>query len=168
MLTLLSCKQDARKASASDAITKLYMTTSQTEVESLVTELATEAFKTFCNDVSGMFGVDAECEQREISNETIPGLKKRFNKLIAVNVIESEGILNGTFQFIFDEEGLFTLGGIIAALPEETIMSNRNNASDELAEGMTDAIGEAGNHGINSRKRWVWPVKKKFCFFHTK
>jgi len=92
-----------------------------------------------------MFGVDMECEQREILSETIPGLKKRFKKLVAVNIINAEGLPDGTFQFIFDHEGLFTLGGIIVMLPEERILSNRQNASAKLAEGMVDAMGEAGN-----------------------
>ena len=129
------------------------MTTSQIEVESRVTELATQAFKAFCDDISGMFGVDMECEQREILSETIPGLKKRFKKLVAVNIINSEGILDGTFQFIFDREGLFTLGGIIAMLPEERILSNRQNASAKLAESMVDAMGEAGNLLVGSWDR---------------
>ena len=92
-----------------------------------------------------MFGVDMECEQREILSETISGLKKLFKKLVAVNIINAEGLLDGTFQFIFDHEGLFTLGGIIVMLPEERILSNRQKPSAKLAEGMVDAMGEAGN-----------------------
>lgn len=126
------------------------MAASQIEFESRVTELATQAFKAFCKDISGTFGVDTECEQREILTETIPGLKKRFKKRVAVNIIESEGLLDGTFQFIFDQEGLFTLGGIIVMLPEKRIMSNRRNASARLAENMVDAMGEAGNLLVGS------------------
>ncbi len=129
------------------------MATSQIEVETRVTELAAQAFKTFCEDISGTFGVDTECEQREILSETIPGLHKRFKKLVAVNIVDSEGLLNGTFQFIFDQEGLFTLGGIIIMLPEEKIMSNRQNASAGLAESMVDAIGETGNLLVDSWDR---------------
>ncbi|MGB2865957.1 MAG: CBS domain-containing protein [Sedimentisphaerales bacterium] len=131
----------------------LDMATSQIEVESRVTELATQAFKTFCDDISGIFGVDMECEQREIVAETVADLQKRFNKLVAVNIVDSEGLLGGTFQFIFDQEGLFTLGGIIVMLPEERIVSNRQNASAELAESMVDAIGEAGNLLVGSWDR---------------
>ena len=131
----------------------LDMATSQIEVESQVTELATQALKAFCEDASGTFGVDMECEQREIVAETVEGLRKRFKKLVAVNVIDSEGILRGTFRFIFDQEGLFTLGGIIAMLPEERIMSNRQNASSGLAESMVDAMGEAGNMLVGSWER---------------
>jgi chemotaxis protein CheY-P-specific phosphatase CheC len=99
------------------------MATSQIEVETRVTELATQAFKTFCDDISGMFGVDTECKQHEIVVETVTDLQKRFKKLVAVNIIDSEGFLGGTFQFVFDQEGLFTLGGIIVMLPEEANMT---------------------------------------------
>ena len=126
------------------------MATSQIEVETRVTELATQALKAFCEDVSGTFGVDMECEQREIVAETVTGLQKRFKKLVAVNIVDSEGLLGGTFQFVFDQEGLFTLGGIIVKLPEERIMSNRQNASPGLAESMIDAMGETGNLLVGS------------------
>ena len=129
------------------------METNQIEVESRVTELATQAFKAFCKDISGTFGVDMECERQAIAAETVAGLQKRFNKLVAVNIVDSEGLLGGTFQFIFDQEGLFTLGGIIAMLPEERIISNRQNASAGLAESMVDAMGEAGNLLVGSWDR---------------
>lgn len=126
------------------------MATLQTEVESQVTELSTEAFKAFCDDVSDMFKVDMECEQKEIVTETVAGLKKRFKKLVSINVVESEGILDGTFQLIFDHVGLFTLGGIVTELPEERIIANGKKASVKLAEGMVDAMGQAGNLLIES------------------
>jgi CBS domain-containing protein len=129
------------------------MTTSQIEVKTRVTELATQAFKAFCEEISGTFGVDTECEQREILTETIGGLQKRFKKLVAVNTIESEGLLNGTFQFIFDRKGLFTLGGIINMQPAEMIMSNIQKASAGLAKSMVDAMGEIGNLLVGSWDR---------------
>jgi len=129
------------------------MATSQIEVKSRVTELATQAFKAFCEDVSGTFGVDMECEQQTIAAETVSGLQKRFKKLVAVNIIDSQGLPGGTFRFIFDQEGLFTLGGIIAMLPEQRIMSNRQNASAGFAESMVDAMGEAGNLLVGSWDR---------------
>jgi hypothetical protein len=129
------------------------MATPQTEVESQTIELATEAFTTFCNDISGMFGVDMQCEQQEVVDETVAGLRKRFKKLVAVNIVDSEGLLNGTFQLIFDQEGLFTLGGVIVMLPEERIMANRRDASAKLAESMVDAVAEAGNLLVGSWDR---------------
>ena len=129
------------------------MATSQTEVESQVVELATEAFRVFCDDIGGMFGVGMQCEQKEVRTETVAGLKKYFKKLVAVNVVQSEGSLSGTFQLIFDQEGLFTLGGVIVMLPEQRILANRRDPSPELAVSMVDAVGEAGNFLVGSWDR---------------
>ncbi len=123
------------------------------DVESKVTELATEALEAFCEDISGMFGVDMECEQQEIAVQTVAELKKRFKKLVAVNIVDSEGVLNGTFQLVFDQEGLFTLGGVMVMLPEKRILANRKSASADLAESMVDAVGEAGNLLVGSWER---------------
>jgi CBS domain-containing protein len=121
------------------------MATSQTDVESQVIELATAAFKAFCDDIAGMFGVGVQCQQREVRAETVAGLKKCFRKLVAVNVVDARGTLEGTFQLIFDQEGLFTLGGVIVMLPEQRILTNRKDPSPELAASMVDAVAEAGN-----------------------
>ena len=121
------------------------MVISQTKLESEVAGLSAEAFDTFCNDLTGMFGVDMECTQQEVSTETVKGLKKRFKKLVAVNSVKAEGALCGTFQLIFDQEGLFTLGGVIVMLPEKRILENRKRGSDEDTKDMSDAVGEAGN-----------------------
>ena len=129
------------------------MTTSQTEIESQVIELATEAFKTFCDDIAGMFGVGVQCEQQEVRTETVAGLKKCFKKLVAVNVVDATGALEGTFQLIFDQEGLFTLGGVIVMLPEQRILANRRDPSPQLAASMVDAVGEAGNLLVGSWDR---------------
>ena len=126
------------------------MVTIQTEVEPRIVELSTEVLKVFCDDISQTFGVDTECEQKEITTETVAGLKKRFKKLVSINVVESEGILDGTFQLIFDHVGLFTLGGIVTELSEERIIANGKKASVKLAEGMVDAMGQAGNLLIES------------------
>jgi CBS domain-containing protein len=141
------------------------MATSQTEVESQVAELATEAFNIFCDDIGGMFGVGMQCEQKEVRSETVQGLKKRFKKLVAVNVVQSEGSLSGTFQLIFDQEGLFTLGGIIVMLPEQRILANRRDPSPELAASMVDAVAEAGNLLVGSWDRVFREGLKKHGHF---
>ena len=125
----------------------------QTELESQVAELTAEAFEAFCEDISGMFGVEMACQQKEVCPETVEGLKKRFKKLTAVNVVNSEGSLQGTFHLIFDQEGLFTLGGVIVMMPENTIMANRKDASAQLAASMVDAVSEAGNLLVGSWDR---------------
>ena len=122
-----------------------HMETSQVEVESQAIELATQALKAFCGEISGMFGVDMDFQRREIAAETVAGLQKRFKKPVAVNIVDSEGALSGTFQFVFDHEGLFILGGITTMQSEEMILANRNDTSPELAGSMVNAMSEAGN-----------------------
>lgn len=129
------------------------MAVSQTEIESQAVELSEEAFKTFCNDLAGMFGIEIECSRQEICEENIQVLKKRFNKLAAVNTVDSDGILNGSFQLIFDQEGMFTLGGVIIMLPEERILENRKRGTIEDNAGMLDSIGELGNLLVGSWDR---------------
>ncbi|MHC4569892.1 MAG: CBS domain-containing protein [Planctomycetota bacterium] len=116
-------------------------------------ELATESLEAFCEDISAMFGVEMECREQEVSTETVAKLKERFKRLVAVNIVDSEGILNGTFQLIFDQEGLFTLGGVMVMLPEKRILANMKDGSADLAESMVDAVGEAGNLLVGAWER---------------
>lgn len=136
------------------------MVASQTEVESQTTvELSAEVFDAFCEDISDMFSVEVKCNRQQAANETVKSLKKRFKKLTAVNSIKAEGALDGTFQLIFDQEGLFTLGGVIFMLPEEEILKNRKRGSAKSAENMTDAITEAGSVMLRS---WEKVFRKRF------
>jgi CBS domain-containing protein len=129
------------------------MATSQTEIESQAVELSAEAFEAFCNDISGMFGVDMACEQQEVSIVTIKDLKKHFKKLTAVNSVKAEGVVDGTFQLIFDQGGLFTLSGVIVMMPENRIREEIKNGTVKDTEAMNDTIGEAGNLLVGSWDR---------------
>ena len=135
------------------------MAISQTEIELRSIELSAEAFKTFCEDISGTFGVHIQCNQQQVVAETITGLEERFKKLAAVYCVKTEGALDGTLQFVFDREGLFTLAGIILSMPEQKILENREHGSLKDADGMSDAIGETGDlmaHGRGcSMKSWT-------------
>lgn len=121
------------------------MAISQTEIELRSIELSAEAFKTFCEDISGTFGVHIQCNQQQVVAETVTGLEERFKKLAAVYCVKTEGALDGTLQFVFDREGLFTLAGIILSMPEQKILENREHGSLKDADGMSDAIGETGH-----------------------
>ena len=121
------------------------MTTTQTKVESQIVESSAKALGTFCDDISQMFSVDMSCNQLEHATETVRDLKRRFEKLVAVISVKSEGLLEGTFHFIFDTKGLFTLPGVIIMLPEKRILDNGKYGSAEDAENMSDTMGEAGN-----------------------
>ena len=116
-----------------------------TEIESEVIELSREAFGAFCDDISGMFGVDMECKQQEVTSETVKGLKKRFKKLTAVNIVRAEGVLDGTFQLVFDQRGLFITSGVVVMLPENRILEEMKHGSVRDVESMNDAIKEVGN-----------------------
>lgn len=121
------------------------MITSQTEIESRVIELSAEAFEAFCEDISGMFDVDMQCSQQEVASETVKGLKKRFKKLVAVNSVKTEGVLDGTFQLVFNQGGLFTISGVVVMMPENRIIEEIKRGSIKDAEAMNDAVGEVGN-----------------------
>ncbi len=121
------------------------MAAAPTEIQSQAIELATEAFEAFCEDISGMFGVDIECVPQEVDSVTVKDLKKRFKKLLAVNIVKAKGVLNGTFQLIFDQGGLFTLSGVIVMLPENRILEEIKRGSIKDVESMNDAVKEAGN-----------------------
>lgn len=129
------------------------MTATQTELELGIVELATEAFESFCEDISGMFGIDVECTQQQFSNKNAKGLKKIFKKLSAVNTVKAEGALNGNFHLVFDKEGLFTLAGVIVMLPEQRILDMIKQGSEHEAKDMSDAIGEMGNLLVGSWDR---------------
>lgn len=121
------------------------MATSQTEIRSPAIELSAEAFNVFCEGISGMFGVNIQCDQQQAVAATIPGLEERFKNLVAVDCVRAEGALEGTLQFVFDREGLFTLAGIVLSMPEQKTLENTEHGSLEDAEGLSDAIREIGH-----------------------
>ena len=121
------------------------MVISQTELKSEVIELSTKAFETFYKDISDMFSVKIGCVQKEVSEGTINDIRKHFGGFIAVNTVKAEGALDGTFQLIFDQEGLSTLAGVLIMLPEQQILENRTNNSVEYTKELSDALAEAGN-----------------------
>jgi CBS domain-containing protein len=129
------------------------MAAPQTDIKSQAIELATKAFGAFSEDISSMFEVDMKCTSKGVCTETIKGLSQKFKKLAAVNCIKSEGILNGTFQIVFDKEGLFTLAGVIVMLPKQRILDDRKRDSIKEAEYVADAIKEAGNLLVGSWDR---------------
>ncbi len=126
------------------------MATSLTDVQSRTIDLSAEAFDAFCHDISGMFDVTMECDQQENTVETVKSLTERFKKLIAVNSVKAEGALDGTFQLIFDQEGLFILSGIIVMLPKTNILQNIKRGTITDMDGMTDAVKEVGNMLVGS------------------
>lgn len=129
------------------------MAAPQTDIKSQAIKLATKAFGAFSEDISGMFEVNMKCTSKGVCTETVKRLSTKFKELAAVNSIKSEGILNETFQIVFDKEGLFTLAGVIVMLPKQKILEGSEHGSIKEAEGMADAIKEAGNLLVGSWDR---------------
>jgi CBS domain-containing protein len=121
--------------------------------ETRAIELSTEAFNAFCEDISGMFNVDMKCIPQNACIETIDNLKKRFKKLSAVNIVKTEGILQGSFYLIFDQGGLFTLSGVVVMLPENRILEEIKRGTIKDVESMNDAVREIGNLCVGSWDR---------------
>jgi len=129
------------------------MATSLTDVQSRTVELSAEAFDAFCHDISGMFNVAMECKQQQNTVETAKSLSERFKRIIAVNSVKAEGALDGAFQLIFDQEGLFILSGIILMLPKTNTLQNIKRGTITDIDGMTDAVKEVGNLLVGSCDR---------------
>jgi len=121
------------------------MAPSQTEIESRVIELAEKSFKTFCGDISGMFGVDTVCSRQQVGPETLNGLKTRFKDFVLVYSVKAEGELDGTFQLVFDPQGLFILAGVVAMHPEHLILEDVKSASLEKAQQLGNILTEVGD-----------------------
>jgi len=140
------------------------MSTTTTEIQSQVTELATEAFKAFCSDIAAMFGLKVECKKRDVSSMAVESLKERFRTPASVSAVKSNGALQGTFGLVFGKGGLFTLAGAVA-MPEQMtsllekcfgpqkVMDNIKKGTIKEAEQVRDAISEAGNLMVGSWDR---------------
>ena len=107
-------------------------------------KLSEESFKTFCDDISGMFGVNMQCNQQQVAIETLAGLKKHFKELVSVHCVKAQGALEGTFHLVFDKDGLFALAGVINMHPEQAILENIKLGSLEKAKDMSGVLTEVG------------------------
>lgn len=129
------------------------MATSQTEIQSQVIALSSDASEAFCEDISGMFDINMESQHGDVRIETASCLSKKFKKVAAIISVRATGILDGVFRIIFDKEGLFTLGGTIVMQPEPKILESRKRGSIDDAKNLSDAFGEIGNLFVGSWDR---------------
>jgi CBS domain-containing protein len=120
------------------------MSPSQKELESSVIALAEKSFQTFCDDISGMFGIDMACSPQDATPETINGLQTRFKDLAVVYSVKAEGTLDGTFQLVLDQQGLFILAGVVAMHPEQMILEDTQFGSLEKARKASNVLKEVG------------------------
>lgn len=129
------------------------MASATIDITSQVSRLSDNSFQAFCDDMAGMFDVDMQCDCRQAAVGPVAGLREHFKKLAAVHVIKADGILNGSFYLVFDQGGLFTLGGVIVMLPEQRILEVVRRGALPDAEGLQDAVREAGNLLVGSWDR---------------
>jgi CBS domain-containing protein len=120
------------------------MPPSKKELESSVIALAEKSFQTFCDDISGMFGIDMACTPQNVTPETVNGLQTRFKDLAVVYSVRAEGPLDCTFQLVVDRQGLFILAGVVAMHPEQMIMEDAQFGSLEKAQKAGNVIKEIG------------------------
>ncbi len=132
------------------------MASSQTEIESQIIELAEKSFKTFCGDISDMFGMDMDCNRQEVKHETVDDLQMRFENLAVVYSVKYESakdLLDGTFQMLFDRKGLFILAGVVAMQPGEMILEDITTGSLKKAEKASNVLNEVGTALVGSWDR---------------
>ena len=109
-----------------------------------LTELSEESFKTFCDDISGMFGVNINCNRQQVAVETPEGLKKHFKEPVSVHCVKAEGTLEGVFHLAIDRDGLFTLAGVVSMHSEQMTLENIRLGSLEKARDMSNILTEVG------------------------
>jgi len=121
----------------------------------VVTKLLADSFKTFCNDISGMFGVNIVCKQQPgfVGDETLDGLRKHFKEPVSIHCVKAEGAIEDIFYLVFDRGGLFTLAGIVNMHPEQTILKEINSGSLESAKNTSNVLAEVGQALVGSWDR---------------
>lgn len=124
--------------------------------EQLVASLDTlslHAFEAFCEDIAAMFGNTAECTQDSAGHGALSDLKRQFKKLAAVNQVQTQGVMDGTFQILLDQAGLFVLAGVFVMLPEKRVLETIRSGTLKDADYINDAIKEVGNLLVGSWDR---------------
>ena len=129
------------------------MTTLAPDIIARTTELTDTAFDSFCEDIAGMFGIELKCERRQASLETVQSLNTHFKKLAAVHVVQGRGALDGQFQLMFDQGGLFILSGVVVMLPQSRILEEVKRGTTESVEHLKDSAQEVGNLLVGSWDR---------------
>ena len=116
--------------------------------------LTSQAFEAFCEDITAMFGNAADCSVLKAGQGTLKSeLKGDFKKLAAVNQVQAVGAVDGTFQLLLDQAGLFVLAGVFVMLPEKRITETIRAGTLTDADYLNDAIKEVGNLLVGSWDR---------------
>lgn len=123
------------------------------ELEKTITDLSDEAFNIFLDDIATMFDVGTSGSQIEASKTTLSELKKKYRQKCGIWSVSGQGVVNGEFFLLANNEGLFTLAGTFVMQPEQIILQNRTRGNAETATDLGDAIGEVGNLMVGSWDR---------------
>ncbi len=116
--------------------------------------LTLQAFEAFCEDITAMFGNAADCSALKAGQGALKSeLKGDFKKLAAVNQVQAVGAVDGTFQLLLDQAGLFILAGVFVMLPEKRITETIRAGTLTDADYLNDAIKEVGNLLVGSWDR---------------
>lgn len=129
------------------------MTADTAQIADSLEPLTLHSFEGFCEDIASMFGNAAECAPVSAGQGPVAGLKTEFKKLASVNQVQTLGILNGTFQLLLDQAGLFVLAGVFVMLPEKRILETIRTGTLKDADYINDAIKEVGNLLVGSWDR---------------
>ncbi|HUV41466.1 MAG TPA: hypothetical protein VMW23_06750, partial [Sedimentisphaerales bacterium] len=121
------------------------MTTSETISESKAVELSAESLKAFCQHIERKFGTHVNWRQKEVISGSIDRFEDHFKNLVAVSSIESHGVLEAGFGVLFDQRGLFIVGGVMLTVAQEKIAENARNGSTEAAEATNEGLKRAGD-----------------------
>jgi len=125
----------------------------QSTLQSRIIDLASEALTSFCDDMSGMFGVHMSCEQVNVNEDARAEIEESYKTLGAVYSVKVSGTLNDDFQILVDKPGLFTITGVVVMLPKSRILSSAKRGTLADAHEISDAVGEVGNLMIGSWDR---------------
>ena len=129
------------------------MATDIAQLAASLESLTLHSYEAFCEDIASMFGNAAECAADSAGQGNLADLKKDFKKLASVNQVQTLGVLDGTFQLLLDQAGLFVLAGVFVMLPEKRIHENIRNGTLKDADYINDAIKEVGNLLVGSWDR---------------
>ncbi len=109
-----------------------------------ISRLSDQSFGTFCDDISGMFGVNVRCNQQPVVIETFKGLNKYFTDLAIVHCVKAQGASEPIFHLMLDRSGLFVLAGVISMHTEELVLKDITSGSLEDARAMSSILTEVG------------------------
>lgn len=129
------------------------MTANTEQLVASLEPLTLHSLEAFCEDIASMFGNAAECTADSTGQGNLSDLKKEFKKLASVNQVQTLGVLDGTFQLLLDQAGLFVLAGVFVMLPEKRILETIRNGTLQDADYINDAIKEVGNLLVGSWDR---------------